>query len=95
MNNYLEQETSPALDFSPGGIKLDHLFCCKRNGGGDQRESKTFVIYENNFDLTSERLGHAEQLDFPIFAVNIGGKIRSVNVDVWKACRMMSVRLIF
>ena len=94
-SNVLLYFLESALNFPAGGIKLDHLFCCKRNVGGDQRESEAFVIYENDFDLTSERLGHAEQLDFPIFAVNIGGKIRSVNVDVWKACRMMSVRLIF
>ena len=63
-----------ALDFPSCGIKLDHLFCGKRNVGGDQRESKAFVIYENDFDLTSERLGYAEQLgkfDFAVFAVNM------------------------
>ena len=63
-----------ALDFPSCGIKLDHLFCCKREVGGDQRESESFVIYENDFDLTSECLGYAEQLgelDFAVFAVNM------------------------
>jgi len=63
-----------ALDFPSCGIKLDHLFCCKRKVSGDQREREAFVIYENDFDLTSERLGHAEQLgelDFPVFPLNM------------------------
>ena len=63
-----------ALDFPSCGIKLDHLFCRKRKVGGDQRESEAFVIYKNDFDLTSERLGHADQLcelDFAVFAVNM------------------------
>jgi len=64
----------PALDFPACGIKLNHLFCCKRKVGGDQRESESFVIYENDLDLTSERLGRAEQLgelDVAVFAVNM------------------------
>jgi hypothetical protein len=51
-----------AGDFPTGGIILDHLFCCKRNVCGDQQKSEAFVIYENDFDLTSERFGHAEQV---------------------------------
>ena len=73
-SNVLLYFLESALNFPAGGIKLDHLFCCKRNVGGDQRESEAFVIYENDFDLTSERLGHAEQLgelDFAVFAVNM------------------------
>ena len=63
-----------ALDFPAGGIEHDHLFRGKCEVGGDQRESETFVIYENDFDLASESLGYAEQLgefDFPVFAVNM------------------------
>ena len=68
--NFLES----AFDFPSCGIKLDHLFCCKSKVGGDQRKSESFVIYENDFDLTSECLGHADQLcelDFAVFAVNM------------------------
>ena len=73
-----------ALDFPSCGIKLDHLFCGKRNVGGDQRESKAFVIYENDFDLTSERLGYAEQLgkfDFAVFAVGSWPILRTGAVE--------------
>ena len=72
-SNVLLYFLESALNFPAGGIKLDHLFCCKRNVGGDQRESEAFVIYENDFDLTSERLGYAEQLGkfyFAVFAVS-------------------------
>ena len=62
-----------ALNFPACGVKLNHLFCRKRKVGGDQRKSNAFVIYENDFDLTSERLGYAEQLGkfyFAVFAVS-------------------------
>jgi hypothetical protein len=63
-----------AFDFPSCGIKLNHLFGCKRQVCGNQRERKSLVIDKNNLDLASEGFGHAEQFGkfhSALLAVNV------------------------